>query len=90
MNTINFKGKEYPKRTFVVTSSEFAGKVTYTIATESLYEALGETKEKWGTKENDIDNEIYFYVEDEVIGMNAKEICANHLDIEMRLIKEIW
>lgn len=39
MDTITFKGKEYPTRTLTMSSKE-TGKVTYTIATESLNEAL--------------------------------------------------
>jgi hypothetical protein len=90
MNKIEFKGKEYPTRTFLVTSPEFDGEMEYTIATESLDEALGDAKEEWDTEEHDIDCTIYFYVEDEVIELSAEEICENHLDIEMTLIEEIF
>ena len=90
MKVINFKGKEYPTRTFKVMSDEFDGESIYTIATESLDEALGDTKEHWDTEENNIDNTIYFYVEDEVIDLGADEICKNYLDIEMEFIEEIF
>lgn len=86
MNTITFQGKEYPTRTFNVM---FEGeKHTYTIATDSLYDALGDDKEKYGTEANEIDNEIYFYVEDEVIGLDATEICQDYLDEPMEFISE--
>ena len=85
---VEYKKKKYPTRTFVVESPEIGGKRTYTIATESLSEALGDKKEEWDTEENDIDCEIYFYVEDEVIGMDAEEICKNHLDVPMDFIEE--
>lgn len=91
MNTITYKGKEYPTRTFTVTSPEFGEEQTYTIATNSLFDAISkdDKHEVYGTLENAVDNKIYFYVEDEVIKLDAKEICANHLDIEMELIEEI-
>ena len=90
MNVINFKGKEYPTRTFKVMSDEFDDEQIFTIATESLDEALGDNKEEWDTEENNIDCTIYFYVEDKVIDLDAKEICENHLDVEMEFIEEIF
>jgi hypothetical protein len=87
MNKIKFKGKEYPTRTFIVICED--EKCEYTIATESLSDAMGDNKEKHGTKANDIDNEIYFYVEDEVIELGADEICNDHLDVSMEFVKEI-
>ena len=90
MNVINFKGKEYPIRTFKVMLDEFDDELIFTIATESLDEALGDNKEEWDTEENNIDCTIYFYVEDKVIDLDAKEICENHLDVEMEFIEEIF
>lgn len=90
MDVINFKGKEYPTRTFKVISDEFDDEQIFTIATESLDEALGDNKEEWDTEENNIDCTIYFYVEDKVIDLGAKEICENHLDVEMEFIEEIF
>lgn len=87
---VHYKDYKYPTRTFVVEDEVIGGKRTYTIATESLSEALGDAKEEWDTKENDIDSEIYFYVEDEVIGMDAEEICKKHLDIPMTFIEELF
>ena len=86
MKTITFKGKEYPTRTFNVM---FEGdRHQYKIATDSLYFALGDDKEKHGSEANEIDNEIYFYVEDEVIGIEASEICQDCLDEPMEFISE--
>jgi len=90
MNVINFKGKEYPIRTFKVMLDEFDDELIFTIATESLDEALGDNKEEWDTEENNIDCTIYFYVKDKVIDLDAKEICENHLDVEMEFIEEIF
>ena len=90
MNVINFKGKEYPIRTFKVMLDEFDDELIFTIATESLDEALGDNKEEWDTEENNIDCTIYFYVKDKVIDLDAKEICENHLDVEIEFIEEIF
>ena len=87
MNKITFKGKEYPIRTFIVLFED--EKHEYTIATESLSDAMGDDKEEFGTEANEIDNEIYFYVEDEVIELGADEICNDHLDESMEFVKEI-
>jgi hypothetical protein len=90
MDCFNFKGKDYPVRTFTVTSPEFGEEQTYMIGTDSLFEAFGDEYEKEGTEAHNIDNEIYFYVEDEVIGLDAEIICKEHLDIEMKFVEEIF
>jgi hypothetical protein len=87
--SIQFKGVDYPTRTFTVISDEFDGSNTYTIATESLFNALDDKYEMDGTEEKNIDEQIYFYVEDEVINLTAHEICSNHLDITMTCVEEI-
>lgn len=85
---IEYKGVKYPTRALFVGGLHLDEPQTHIIATESLSEALGENKEKIGTEENDIDCEIYFYVEDDVIGLDAEEICKNHLDTEFDFIEE--
>jgi len=85
---ITYKGKEYPTRTFVVEFDDMQH--TYTIATESLSDAMGDDKEKFDTEANEIDNEIYYYVEDEQIELGADEICNDLLDISMEFVKEIF
>jgi hypothetical protein len=85
---IKFKGKEYPTRTFVVEFDEMQH--TYTIATESLAEALGvHSGEDLTGRAEDIDQSIYYYVEDDQIELGADEICNDLLDIPMEFIKEI-
>ena len=88
MNKITFKGQEYPTRTFVTL---FEGReATYTIATESLAEALGiHSDEGLVGRAEDIDQSIYYYVEDEQIELGADEICNDLLDVSMEFIKEI-
>jgi hypothetical protein len=89
MKTINYKGKEYPTRTFTVFYD--GGEHIITIATESLSTAIGINDDYKGTlepEEENIDQSIYFYVEDEVIGFSGDEICESHLDIQMELIED--
>ena len=49
---------------------------------------MGKDKELEGSEANDIDIEIYFYVEDSVIKLSGKEICLLHLDEPMEFIEE--
>lgn len=87
MNTITYKGKEYPTRTFTV----FLGGEDriITISTQSLSDAMGEDKEVHGTEANNIDETIYFYVDnEEILEMDAQEICENWLDESMSLIED--
>ena len=89
MNTIEYKGKEYPTRTFLVNSVEFDEPKELTIGTISLYNAFNDEHENHYTEANNVDCQIYYYVEDNLIGLSGKEICKHHLDIEMELIEEI-
>lgn len=82
MKTINFQGKNYPARTFTMTSEE-TGEVTYTIADETLSEANQESP-----VDCIIDESIYFYVEKGVLDLSAEEICEKHLDIKFEFISE--
>jgi hypothetical protein len=92
---IKYKGKEYPTRTFTMTSSE-TGEVTYTIADETLFDAISEEKDSsgeelyltFGTDEWRIDQNFYFYVETGKIELSAEEICKDCLDIEFEFISE--
>jgi hypothetical protein len=86
MNKITYKGIDYPTRTFNVVIE--GDKRQYTIATESLSDAMGDDKEVFGSEANEIDNEIYFYVEDEVLELDANEICNDHLDEPMEFVSE--
>ena len=86
MNTVTFKGQEYPTRTFEVIIE--GDERTITIATESLSEAMGDDKEVEDTEANDLDCEIYFYVLDNQIELDAEEICQHHLDEPMEFVSE--
>lgn len=88
VDEVEFNGKSYPSRTFVVSCEDFEEQ-EITISTQSLSDAMGDEKEEEGTEANDLDCEIYFYVDDEVIGMDAETICKNHLDTKMTLIEEV-
>ena len=87
MNTILFKDKEYPKRTLLVKIDGV--KYLITIATESLSDAMGDEKEVFDTVANNIDNNIYFYILDELITLPPKELAENHLDTEITFIEEL-
>ncbi len=89
MDTIKYKGKEYPTITFLVNSPEFDEPQEVKISVISLNTAMDGRYEINGTEEQDIDDEIYFYVEDEEIRLDAKVICKSCLDIPMELIEDI-
>ena len=92
MNTIEYKGKQYPVRTFKVSSPEIGGERTYTIGTDSLYEAISVDgkNEEWDTEENDIDSKIYYYMDDSFMAFSAEVIVTSCLDVPMTLIEEIF
>ena len=81
---IKFKEINYPSRIFTMTSEE-TGEVTYTIADETLRNALFEDEE---CLDDEIDEWIYFYVEAGVLELSPEEICKSHLDIEFEFIEE--
>jgi hypothetical protein len=83
---IEFKGINYPVRTFDVIIE--GDEQTITIGTLSLFDAMDEMTDV--EESNALDNQIYFYVEDELIGLDGEEICKNHLDDEMEFIEEIF
>lgn len=97
MNKIKYKGKDYPTRTFTMTSED-TGEMTVTIADETLEMVIGdETLEeriskKLGENVNEqsekIDESIYFYVEEGVLDLSPEDICKNHLDEEFEFISE--
>lgn len=89
MNTISYKGKEYPIRTL---TAKYQGHTnTMFISVESLSLAIGINDDYDGTlgeEEEGIDQSIYFYVPDEVIELPAFEICKDCLDVPMEFIKD--
>lgn len=87
---IDYNGVKYPKRTLLVKLPEFDEEQEITISTQSLSDAMGNDKEVEETEANNLDCEIYFYVEDDVIGMDAEEICDNHLDEPIELVEEVF
>jgi len=91
MNTITYKGIEYPTRTFDVrfNDEDRGDEENYiTIAPQSLSDALGDKKEELDTEEEGIDCTIYFYVEDDKFNLDAEEICQNHLDEPLEFVGE--
>lgn len=90
METITFKGKEYPTRTFNVILDGDNETTEIIITTYSLSDAMGDDKEINDTEANDIDNTIYFYVENSAIDLDADVICQNHLDEPMEFVEELF
>jgi hypothetical protein len=86
---ITYKGKQYPTRTFTIKLNDEDRTQEVTISVESLSDAMGGKKEKDGTKEQTIDNTIYYYVADAVINLSDKEIASFHLDAGYVLVAEL-
>lgn len=86
---MNYNGKEYTTRTFTMISEE-TGKVTYTIADESLFNEISKDDKylEMGTPEWSIDEQVYFYVAEGKLNLSADEICKDHLDAEFEFISE--
>jgi len=90
MDTIKYKGKDYPTRTFLVKSPEFGDEPQEVkISVESLSEAMEGKYEENDTEEQGIDEEIYFYVKDEEIYIQAEILVRECLDVPMELIDDI-
>lgn len=83
---IRFNGGIYPTRTFVVEHDDVDRQCVYKIGTESLKDAIETSSKKVYTLGTE--NQIYFYVPDEVIYEDADWICRTQLDIPMKLIEE--
>ena len=87
MDTIVYKGKEYPTRTFDV-ETEDGAEMTITIATESLSEAIVCSIAVVDSIEESIDTQIYFYIDNGSFYLEPEDICLNLLDEEMTFINE--
>jgi hypothetical protein len=88
MATVTRNGKEFKTRTLEVRYKDIENEeetTSITIAPESLSNELDLEND-----ESDItlDEEIYFYVDDEHFDKSGEEICKNHLDEEMHFISE--
>lgn len=85
MSTIKYKGTKYPVRTIDVKFDRDDEPNTIKIGTESLQEALDGKYEAMVGEEYDIDCDIYYYVADDEIRLDAKEIVEKHLDAPLEL-----
>jgi hypothetical protein len=88
MGTIEYKGKQYPTRLFIVDNPEFGENQTIRIGTYSLNSDMGDAG-SFGEEEELVDNKIYYYVDDNEIELSGEEICEHYLDIPMKFIEEI-
>ena len=85
MNTIKHKGKEYPTRTFLVQMEDLDYPTELTIAKQDLSDELDLERED----DANIDEYIYFYVDNDDFDKTAEEICSTCLDEPITLIEEI-
>ena len=86
MDTIKFKGKEYPCRTFEMKGDceEVSDShLVALISVESLFEAMD-----WEGEDSELDNKIYYYVPDKEITLPAETICAECLDLPFKFVEE--
>lgn len=90
METITYKGKDYPIRTFDAHLADEDENETQTIiiATSELSEAISDNMTLSGSEEEGIDKLIYFYVDVEAFELSADEICREHLDEPFVFIAE--
>lgn len=88
MQTINYKGTDYPVRTLTAIIS---GRTqTITIADTTLLSAL-EANNLHGDPDEETentDNEIYYYVGEGQLELSGEEICAEHLDEPITFVED--
>ena len=83
-----YKDEGYQLRTFAVEDS-FKSQLNIVIAPVSLYKALGgEGPFEENSLEEEIDDAIYYYLEDNLTDLDAKTICEQHLDEPLKFIHE--
>ena len=88
MEKITRFGKDYPLRTLEVRYKDIVDPEetkAIKIAPLSLQSVLNFEEDE---ADRIIDEEIYFYVDDEHFDKSGDEICKNHLDEEMDFIEE--
>lgn len=86
METINYKGTEYPcKWLRIIKDGE---ETDIKIAVSRLAEAMGDLMNYPNTVEEDIDCDIYYYVTDEQILLSDEIIAREHLDEPFELFIE--
>ena len=97
MNTITYKRKQYPTRTFMINwveESEGTSPHQITVSVESLSnELMKDTNDfenfdgEHGAEADTVDQQIYFYLPDEGFDDDAKTVCEQ-VD-EARFISEL-
>lgn len=88
MEKVTRFGKDYILRTLEVRYKDIEDEeetTSITIAPASLEEVLDFENDE---ADRLIDEEIYFYVDDEHFNKSGEEICKSHLDEEMHFIEE--
>ena len=81
---VTYKGKKYQLKTFDIMLDDEVR--TITVAPQSLADAMTiELMEKEGTEENDIDCEIYHFIDDDAMDLPIEVIAGAHLDESFEL-----
>jgi hypothetical protein len=95
MRTIEFKDELYPVRNFLVDTMD-EGIREIVISIESLHENLRHERdynESMGLgrsiDEQDVDDQIYFFVHDNDINLDAEVICTTKLNTPVKLLNEL-
>lgn len=87
MKTITYNNHQYPIRVFNMRSDE-TGTIRCIIADTRLERDLCHEDDYVCEEVENIDEGIYFYVDEGVLDLPAEEICSKHLDIPFKFIKE--
>ena len=86
-----YKKNNYPSRTFVIKRKGWKHTETITISVASLESEMIKNRPSLGSgTEQKIDEQIYFYVDDDKITLSAEEICNSHVDEPVKFIEEIF
>lgn len=87
MQKITYNNKQYPLRTLDCYQTGAIPKTrrSFGVSVQSLLTAMGEVHNE---EAQQLDDEIYFYIADELIELPAKEICSNHLDVPYTFVEE--
>jgi len=85
---MTYKYKEYQTRDITVQLPGFnEGENTLiTLSVQSLSDAMGEDKEDENSEAHQIDEQIYYYIDDKDIDAGGINICQNMLDEKFNFI----
>lgn len=83
---ITYKGIDYPTRDLTIIAE--GDEIEVTISVQALADAIADEVDVDGSYAQQIDESIYFYVEDELFGLDDATIAREHLDEPFELAEE--